>query len=164
MAVLRFASLVVLALWIGGLAVLGAIAAPAIFDAIAAHAQTAGPELAGEIFGTILTRFQYVALGLGGLLMALLGIRAALGPRPRRMALRLWTIAAMLAMTAGMTFWIAPRIDAIRRDIQGAVASLPANDPRRGEFGTLHAASTGLMFVTLFGGLGLLWAEIYDTH
>jgi hypothetical protein len=164
MVVLRFLSLAVLAIWIGGLAVLGTMAAPVIFAVLESHAPATGAPLAGELFGALFRRFQLVALGLGGLLMALLGLRAALGPRPRRLALRLWTVAAMLAMSLATTFWIAPRIDAIRSGVPGAVAALPPDDPRRAEFGTLHAASTGFMFATLLAGLGLLFAETHDVH
>jgi hypothetical protein len=164
MIVLRFASLVVLALWLGGLATLGALAAPAIFDDIQAQQGGEGQALAGRVFGAVLGRFQLVALVLGGLLMGLLGIRAALGPRPRRLAIRLWTIALMLALHLTSMLWVSPRIDEIREDVGGPIATLPDDDPRRADFGLLHGASTGLMLMTLAAGLGLLWAETRDVH
>ena len=59
MAWLRLVSLVLLALWVGGLAVLGFVAAPAIFAALEAHDPTAGRALAGAVFGAVLWRFHY---------------------------------------------------------------------------------------------------------
>ena len=55
-------------------------------------------------------------------------------------------------------------IDEIREDAGGPIATLPADDPRRSDFGLLHGASTGLMLLTLTAGLGLLWAETRDVH
>ena len=38
--------------------------------------------LAGQVFGVIFVKFQYVAMALAGVVIASLGARAALGPRP----------------------------------------------------------------------------------
>jgi len=96
MSVLRFVSVVLLAIWVGGLAALGTIGAPAIFATLESHDPAGGRTLAGAVFGAVFTRFQHVTWGLAGLLLAVLGLRAVLGPRPRRFAVRMWTIAAML--------------------------------------------------------------------
>jgi len=164
MSLLRFASVALLALWIGGLAVLGGIGAPAIFSVLEAHDPVAGRTLGGAVFGEIFTRFQHLAWGIGVLLIASLGVRAALGPRPRRFWLRLWTLVAMLAISAVSALAIAPRIDALREATPGAIASLPDADPRKIEFGRLHALSNGLMVFTLLAGTWLMWAEVRDTH
>jgi uncharacterized membrane protein len=164
MAVLRYLSVLVLALWIGGLVALGALAAPQIFAVLEAHDPESGRIMGGLVFGAIFTRFQHITWMLGGALVLLYVARAALGPRPRRTAVRLWTTTAMVAVSLVSALVLAPRIDAIRRDTAGAVAALPATDARRVEFGRLHALSTALMALTLFGGLGLLWAELRDHH
>ena len=162
MALLRAASLVVLAIWVGGLAVLGFLAAPAIFSTLDAQDPAAGRALAGLVFGVVFERFQYLALALGGLLVVLLGARALLGPRPRRLAWRLWVVAGMLALGGASAFVVAPAIDRIRRDTSGTVAALPDTDPRKIEFGRLHGLSSVFMLATLLGGVGLLWAEAKD--
>ena len=166
MSLLRLTSMIVLALWVGGLAALGFVAAPTIFSVLEGELSgaEAGRAMAGEVFGAVFQRFQHVAWVLGGLLLALYGLRAALGPRPRRLALRMWTTTAMLAMSLGTALVIAPRIDAIRQSTPGAVAALPDTDPRKGEFGRLHGLSNVLMVVTLLGGVGLIYAELKDTH
>lgn len=162
MSGLRFATLLVLAVWIGGLVVLGAIAAPAIFAILEAQDPGAGRMTAGLVFGGIFQHFQYLAWGLGGTLLLLFGARAALGPRPRRMALRVWTVVAMLGLSVVTAEIIAPRINRVRDSVVGPIAALDDADPRKVEFGRLHGASNGLMLVTVIAGLGLLWAETRD--
>jgi hypothetical protein len=39
---------------------------------------------------------------------------------------------------------------------------LPGSDPRRIEFGRLHAISTGIQLIPLLGGLFLLFRELKD--
>ena len=162
MSLLRFASLVVLALWVGGLATLGLLGAPAIFDVLEAHDPEAGRALAAEVFGAVFRRFQHAAWALGAVLHALHAARALLGPRPRRLALRVWAVMTMIGMCLAGGLLIAPRIESIRQSTSGAVASLPDTDPRRIEFGRLHALSNGLMLLTLITGAGLIWAEMKD--
>jgi hypothetical protein len=163
-AVLRFLAQTVLAVWVGGLAVLGGIAAPAVFRALEVRDPIAGREAAGAVFGEILRNFLSASIVCGLLLIVLLAIRAALGPRPRRIGLRLWTVLGMIAVTAGTLTVLVPRIDGIRRAVPGPIASLAPADPRRIEFGRLHALANGLMVLTLLGGLGLVWFEAQDTH
>ena len=99
MVVLRFATVLAIAVWIGGLVALGAIAAPAIFDVVALRQVPDARMLAGAIFGEILRRFHLVSYGCGGA-----DSRGACGTRRARTApaaLRapLWIAALMLAAT-----------------------------------------------------------------
>lgn len=162
MSLLRFAAVAALALWAGGLAVLGGLAAPVLFELLAAHDASGG--LAGRVFGVMFTRLQYVAWLLGLLVLASLGARAAIGPRPRRWGLRMWTVAGMLIMSLAIVFVIVPRIDGLRAGAGGSMQSLPEGDARRAAFGRLHALSTGLMGLSIVMGLGLIWTEMRDPH
>lgn len=162
MTFLRFVALVALAFWVGGLSVLGIFAAPSLFAILQAHDPTSGRELAGAVFGAIFQHFQYAACGAGLLLLLSIGLRAALGPRPRHFKARLWIATAMLGASAATTFVIAPRIDAIRAHTAGAVANLPESDPQRVAFGRWHGLSSGLMLLTILGGVGLAWQEAGD--
>jgi hypothetical protein len=162
MLLLRYAALVALGLWTGGLVALGAVGAPLIFRTLEAHDPAAGREIAGMLFGAVFARAQEASWALALVLLLSLGLRAALGPRPRRMALRIWTTVAMLAASMGTVFWIAPRIDAIRVSANGPVSSLDQADPRRVEFGRLHGLTNGLMTLTVLAGLGLIWTEMRD--
>lgn len=159
---LRYASLLILVIWIGGLATLGFVAAPAAFDALESHDPANGRTLAALVFGAMLSRFHRISWILGGLLMALFGLRTALGPKPQRLGIRLWATGAMLAMSLTVALWISPRLESIRASTPGPVAGLPSTDPVRIEFGRLHAASTILMVLTLCAGAGLVWMEMKD--
>jgi hypothetical protein len=162
MSLLRLACVLTLAGWIGGLAVLGTVAAPTVFKVLEAHDPIAGRTTAGLVFGAIFERFAHLSWGFGALMLALLGARAALGPRPRRLGVRMWTVTFMLAISLATSFLLAPRINEIRDSASGPVASLPDDDPRKSEFGRLHGLSNGLMLVTIVAGIGLLWAEMKD--
>lgn len=162
MAILRYLSVVALAAWVGGLATLGLVVAPTLFDSLQAVEGQAGRETAGLLFGTIYEHFLEASLVLGGVIGTSLGLRAALGPRPKRMAIRVWTVAAMMAMSGVTAFVVFPRIDAVRSRAAGPVAALSAGDPTRVEFGRLHGASNALALVTVIFGLGLLWVELRD--
>jgi hypothetical protein len=162
MSLLRLACVLTLAIWIGGLAVLGFVVAPTLFRAMDVHDPVGGHALAGFAFGAVFERFLRLSWGFATLMLALLGARAALGPRPRRFGIRMWTVTAMLAMALGTSFILVPRINHIRDTTPGTVASLPAGDPVKTQFGRLHAISNGIMLVTLLAGVGLLWIEMKD--
>jgi len=162
MSFLRWLALVALTFWIGGLVVLGAIAAPLLFAALQQHDPVGGRELAAATFGLIFERFQLFA-GLAGMFLLIsIGFRAALGPRPRRFGVRMWVAALMLGGCLFTVLVITPRVRAISTSVSGAVANLPADDPRREAFGRWHGVSSGLMLLTVVAGLGLLWAETRD--
>jgi tellurite resistance protein TehA-like permease len=164
MSLLRFASLLVLAAWTGGLVVLGAVGAPTIFEVLEARDPVGGRVVAGEVFGAIFQQFQHLAWIFGALLLILLVLRAILGPRPRPFAARVAIVTMMLGSSLVSALLIAPRIDAIRTSTSGAVAALPDADPNGQEFGRLHGWSSGLMGLTLLGGIWLIWAEMKDSH
>lgn len=170
MPILRVASLAIVALWIGGLAVLGLVAAPSIFAVLEQQDPVAGRTLAGLVFGDIFARFQRLAWFLGGSLILLLGIRALLGPRPRRLGVQMGLVTLMLAASASAALIITPRIDTLRTNVAAnsiptaglapvSFASLPDTDPRKQEFGRLHGVSNGLMLLTLLAGLAVYWFE-----
>ena len=100
MLALRFAGLLALAVWVGGLVALGAIAAPAIFDVVTLRQIADGRTVSGAIFGEILRRFHLVAYACAAGVIGSLIIRAVLGPRPRWFAVRLAIAGVMLAATA----------------------------------------------------------------
>lgn len=164
MSLLRFAAVAALAVWVGGLVALGAVGAPQIFAVLQQHEPVGGRELAGELFGSIFSRFQHVAWGLAAVVLGSLGARAALGPRPRRFGIRMWLTLSMLAASLTSALYIAPAIDQIRASTHGPVANLPETDPQRQSFGRLHGVSNGLMLATMLVGGLLIWIELRDQH
>lgn len=162
MLLLRFAAVLTLVVWIGGLLALGGVAAPAIFDVAAAQHVSDGRLLSGAIFGEILRRFDLIMYGAGIVLLLTLVVRAILGPRPRRFAWRAALVLVMLATSAYSGVFLAHRIRQLQQEIRVAPSSLAIDDPRRVEFGRLHGLSTALHLVPLLGGLALIYWELKE--
>jgi hypothetical protein len=162
MLALRYAALLALVVWIGGLLALGTVAAPAVFGVIGASGVQNARLLAGDVFGETLRRFALVTYGCGALLLLTLLTRGILGPRPRRFAWRAALAFVMLATALASGIVVTGRINALRAGIGVAPSSLPENDPRRVEFGRLHGLSTGLQLIPLLGGLALLYWELKE--
>lgn len=161
MLALRYAAVLALALWTGGLVVVGAVAAPAVFDILGARSAE-GRVLAGAVVGALLERFTMIAYGCAVVVLLSLVTRGVLGPRPRRFAYRVGGLLLMIAATAYAGSVVAPRIAAMQRSIGTAPSALAESDPRRIEFGRLHGTSVSLQLVPLLGGLALLFWELKD--
>lgn len=164
MSFLRFAALLILGVWIGGLVALGGIAAPNIFSVLEHLDPLTGRDAAGRVFGAIFDRFQRLSWVLGGVLLMLLIARRMLGPPPRLFNLRVAALAIMLGSSATTALVITPRIVAIRDATPNGVSRLPTQDLRKQEFGRLHGMSSALMLVSLVAGVGLFWVETRDVH
>ena len=162
MLVLRYAALLALVVWLGGLVALGAVAAPALFDVLAAQHVADARMVSGAVFGEILRRFTLVSYAAGGLLLLTLFARAILGPRPHRFAWRHGIAVVMIAASAYADIVVASRIEHLRISIGAAPSTLPEGDPRRVEFGRLHGLSSALQLVPLLGGLALIFWEIRE--
>lgn len=164
MLALRFAALVALTVWVGGLIVLGAVAAPSVFDVTAARGVADDRVVAGAIAGEAFRRFHLLSYGCGLLLFVTLAARAVLGPRPVYLAARLIVVIVMLVAAGYSGLVLTGDIEALRVDIGVAPSSLPEDDPRRAAFGRLHALSTALQLIPVLGGLALMLFELKDSR
>ena len=161
MLALRYAAVLALVLWIGGLLAIGTLAAPAAFDILGARGAE-GRALAGSVVGETLRRLNLAAYLCAAVVLLSLAIRGVLGPRPRRFALRVAGLLVMTAATAYAGLVIAPQIGRMQQTIGAAPSTLDPTDPRRLEFGRLHARSVYVQLVPLLGGLALLFSELTD--
>lgn len=161
MLVLRYAHLLALVVWLGGMVVLGAVVAPTAFQVLQAREPEAGRLLAGAVFGATLARFHYVAWACGGVLLLTLILMAVLGPRPPQFAIRTTLAAVMLAVALYSGIVVLGSVTRLQSEIGANVApsSLPAQDERRIRFDGLHLLSTRLMMINLVGALVLLYWE-----
>jgi hypothetical protein len=162
MLVLRYAGLLALTLWVGGLVALSGIAAPALFEVLAGRQVPDDRVLAGALFGEMLRRFHLLSYACAAVLIATLLARGVLGPRPVRFAARLGIACLMFVATLYSGLVVSSRIVRAQSDIGASPSSLPEGDPRRVAFGRLHATSTGLLMVPFLGGLLLLFRELKD--
>jgi hypothetical protein len=169
---LRYIYVLSLTIWVGGAIAIGGIAAPATFASLTTHDPASVPNasaasgdpaggrvLAGIVFGEILRRFYLASYAAGAALLLSLIVMALLGPRPAAFFVRAGIAALMLGLTLYAGVILAAQITQVQREIGVSVASLPADDPRRIEFGQLHGLSTLLMALTGVGGLVLLYWE-----
>ena len=162
MFALRYVAIVAIAIWAGGMIVLGAVAAPSIFGALAARGVAEHRILGGAIFGEVLRRFHLVTYICAAVLFLSLLLRAALGPRPAYFGIRFAVFALMLSATLYTGLVLSRQIDATRVSAGGAPSSLAETDPRRIEFARLHQLSTVLQLLPVVGGLALLFWEARD--
>jgi hypothetical protein len=161
---LRFAYLLGLVVWLGGLLVLGGVTAPVLFEVLQARVPADGRVLAGAAFGAALARFHLIGYACGAVMAASLVLMALIGPRPRPYAPRLAVIGGMLALTTAVTIPIGGRMRAIQAEVGGAIGDLPAADGRRAAFDRLHGLSNVLLALTVLGGLTLVFWEARDRH
>jgi Domain of unknown function (DUF4149) len=161
MLALRYGAVLALMIWIGGLLVLGAFAAPAAFDVLGARGAD-GRTLAGAVFAETLRRFHVAAYVCGGVVVSSLATRAVLGPRPRWFALRMIVSIAITGIALWTGLVLTPQITATQRSLGVSPSTLPETDPRRIEFGRLHGLSISLELMTVLGGLALIFFELKD--
>ncbi|HET9361095.1 MAG TPA: DUF4149 domain-containing protein [Vicinamibacterales bacterium] len=159
MPALRYVYVLALAVWLGGMILLGTVVAPLTFQVLQASDPDTGRVLAGELFGAVLNRFHVVAYGAGALLLVTLVAMAILGPRPRSFAVRAAIISSMLLVALYSGLVVLREVDAIQLAAGVLPSTLPAGDARRVRFDALHQLSTRLMVFNIVGTLALLGWE-----
>lgn len=161
MLALRYLHALALVVWLGGMLVLGFLAAPVVFEVLHETAPS-GRTLAGAVVGAILRRFHVLAYGCGAVVLVVLTARTVAGAPPVAWPWQLLVAAAMLASTVYSGLVLTPQIERAQQAAGGPVAALDANDPRRVAFARLHQRSTALMMVNIAGGLLLLYWHVRE--
>jgi len=128
--------LTLLAFWLGAATLFSAIVAPALFDVLPTRT------LAGLVVGRVLPVIFYA-----GIVVAL--IDAVVELRGPHHVGRLSADVGMLLTCGVAQFALSPRIERVRAAIAGPIEQLDAGDPRRLEFGRLHAMSVGLLGIAM---------------
>lgn len=144
--------IIAITLWVGGMASLAFIAAPAIFQSEPSR------EKAGKTFGLILRRFHLLAYGCGVVILLAGAMRWAVSFHHRLAASELtrYVIAALmlcLALYSGLS--VSRKLDDLRAEMTGGIDRTPKDDPLRIEFNNLHRLSTTLMAFSLLLGLAM---------
>lgn len=141
-----------LSIWVGGGFVLGAVAAPLLFQKIGSRTQ------AGLLFGAILDRFDALTFFLIPLLLLTSAIRFLAG-------WEVWEGAVPAKYGVLLLFFllyfytiasVRPRLKRLRSDIQD-FDSLPENNPQRLTFQKLHKQSVRMALLQFLLGLLLLY-------
>jgi hypothetical protein len=151
MTLLRFLILLSLAVWLGALI---------FFPVVAQISFTVLPSthLAGLVVRDSLIDLHWMGMvaGLIFLVCSMIDNRLTAG-RPRVFALSHMFIVVMLALTAISQFWIIPRMDVLRITA-GEISTLPAGNPIRAQFDSLHVWSTRIEMAVLVLGLIVLYS------
>jgi len=159
---IQFIHLLALAIWVGGIVIIGAIAAPTIFRKIEPRRR------AGELMGQILAKFDKVALTCSGVLIVTGVIKFYTWEN-----LTPWNTTRYLAILimSGTCFYsvfiISPRLRVLialrqaedKTDNQNTAKVRSELEIRQKQFSALHKSSTRLMMVNLVcGTVALLMA------
>lgn len=134
----------VFAAWLGSGAFLMLVAAPSAFR------NAPDSAMAGNIVGSMLDRWHYVAIFAPALLL----IAEWRKERLRRTAPVLLLVAALLF--ASLQVLADVRVHGIRAASPVPIGMLSKSDPVRKRFGMLHGVSSGLMLAQLLVAAGLI--------
>lgn len=137
----------VLALWVGGVALFTFIATPVIFRSF-------GRDMAGEIVGKLFPGYFFYNLVLAALALSLFFLlnadRTALTFR-----LSLFLLATALVINGYTVFKLHPQMQQVKQEI-ASFEKEPAESAARKKFRSLHGASAVLNLLHLAGGVTLL--------
>ena len=121
-----------LSAWLGAATLFSAVVAPAAFAALPSRT------LAGALVGRVLPVVFIAGIVVAAISLGLDRAQRGRMPRVRRIALIVVAIACGAAQ-----FYVAPRIESVRQEINGPIEQLAPSDARRVTFGRLHAVSVG---------------------
>src|SRR4051812_45738370 len=152
MSRLSLLQVVLLSAWLGAAIIVAGAVAPAAFKVLPTRT------LAGALVGQVLPVIFISGLVIAAV-AALIGMGAA---RSRNLWVSMMPFAVMALSCALAQFVIGPKIESVRAAIGGAVESLSAEDPRRVEFGRLHAYSVLSMGVGMIGAGAALLTRFFS--
>ncbi len=131
-----------MALWIGGLCIVGYLVAPILFATLEDR------QLAGMLAGKLFSAISWVGLVIGGTLTVACLVTEG-GAWLRQW--RAWAMVAILAIVVSMLFVVQPMM----ADLKSQGPAIPGSD-LAAAFGRLHGISSGLYLVMSLLGLALV--------
>ena len=137
--------------WIGGLIFFAFVLAPTAFQVLPST------HLAGNLVGRALSKLHWMAIisGIIYLISSLLYSRLTSGTA-HVFSGRHVLLCMMLALTLLSQFWIMPRMDTLRAQVND-FASVPIDNPVRVQFDALHVWSTRVEVAVLLLGLVVVY-------
>jgi len=132
--------------WLGIMAFFAGVVAPAAFS-------TLDREAAGRFVSAVFPRYYAVGAGLGGLALAGVGLRLALGPRRPWDGLPLLLVAVMLATTLYAWLVVLPAAQAAREALRQSAAVPGVVSTEALAFARLHRLSGVLNGAVMLAGV-----------
>lgn len=151
MSLLRFLMFLSLTVWIGGIIFLSFVEAPIAFGVLPSR------HMAGTVVGHSLGILHWMGLFSGIIFLGcsmLLSSLTAGSAHP--LAARHILICLMLVLTVVSQFGISPKMSTLRAQF-GDIDTVPATDPGRMQFDSLHVWSVRLEVAVLLTGLAVLY-------
>ena len=154
-SILRYITLFVLVVWLGGIIFFGAVMAPVLFKTLPSN-------LAGDVVAPSLKTLHWIGLVSG---IVLLGGFVVLSVRLRKTTSAMLVpalILLMLLFTAVSQFYVIPQMETLRAQMAGYTYVTPLPDwerraaEARQEFDSLHRWSTRIEGAVLIVGLVVL--------
>jgi Domain of unknown function (DUF4149) len=156
--ILNYIRLLLLALWLGAAMFFSSVVAPAAFAVLRAYLLP-NP---GEIAGTIVNRNLAVINTSGFIIGVVLLLTGLVLKRIRSFFLLELVSLAVVALATGLGQWvIAARLHSLRVAMAVPIDQVPAADPRRIAFDSLHAYSVTALSVAMIAGLIAFFVMAY---
>ncbi len=146
--VLACAEFLLLGGWLGAMCFFSFAVAPSAFAVLPTR------HLAGQIVASTISKVEWLGLFIG---LGLLLLQIFKSPKSK---LNLALLAVMLAATAGLRFWVSPKMNNLRASMGGIIDEVSPTDPLRVEFNNLHQYSVTLMSAAILCGLVLMFFTV----
>src|SRR4029453_17951534 len=137
----RQIGLVALAVWLGGMSVIGFLVAPTTFHVLESADPHNGRVLAGALFGEVLRGFHLLAYACGVILLLSLLIIKFVGPPPRAFKVRVSIVTLMLAIAIYSGDPLTGALTSLQSSVAVPIHTLEETDPRRNRFDQIGRAS-----------------------
>ena len=163
MLALRYLYLLSLTPWLGGMIVLGAVVAPALFGTLETSNILNGRELAGATFGEIVRRFHPVAYTCAILMLTSLIAQMILIPRRTKTYLKVGLVLIMLSSNIYTGVETLPEMENLRQGLLLSTTDSIKQSQGQIKFDILHKMFTAIMMLNIVGGLILTFLETYES-
>ncbi len=151
MTFLRFLMFLSLTVWVGGIIFLSFVEAPTAFSVAPTR------HMAGTVVGHSLSILHWMGLFSGVIFLGSSMLLSSLSTGSAHpLAARHILICLMLLVTAVSQFGITPKMTALRAQF-GDIDTVPATDPGRMQFDSLHVWSVRLEVAVLLMGLAAIY-------
>jgi len=151
MVVLRFAMVLALVVWIGGIIFFAFVLAPTVFSVLPTR------HLAGQVVNRSLHLLHWIGIVSGIVFLAAsMSYSAATWGSPHSAALKHLFVYLMIVLTLISLFVVSAKMEALRTSM-GVIDDVPPSDARRIEFNRLHHWSTRLEVAVLVLGLATIY-------
>ncbi|HKG21883.1 MAG TPA: DUF4149 domain-containing protein [Blastocatellia bacterium] len=149
--VFAFVEILLLSVWLGSMFFFSFMVPPSAFAVLPTR------HLAGQIVASTLGKVELIGLITGALVVLVqLATWRLRGASVARLGLAL----AMIAAMAVSHLWVSSTLVDLRASMGGIIDDVPATDPLRVQFNSLHRYSVALMMTAMGSGLVLLFLTV----